>query len=226
MGDNMQFKELVHWAYDMPWDYHKLDDCFMTNLEAPVVRSGDIPFKSYYSCEWCYHGYHTIDPSRSIAEMVLERVKFNANESGGWPACDMLARLLLDLGLPWNTVTKADALGFWTMFPVGVADFMADSYMKYSQYQQRNVNVLRVINNPFFYKNKNASDGRLVEIAEDMGFRYALDRAAILPAPEVIAHEIALLNHGMRDEANVAVVSEKLSHMIGEEMVNWGLING
>ena len=38
-------------------------------------------------------------------------------------------------------------------------------------------------------------------------------------------NEIALLNHGMRDEANVAVVSEKLSHMIGEEMVNWGLIS-
>ena len=223
MGDNMQFKEIVHWAYDMPQNYHALDDCFMNNLGAPVVRSGAEPFKSYYSCEWSYHGYHMIDPSRSMAEMVLERIKFKANERGGWPACDMLGRLMVDLGLAWDTVTKADALAFWTLFPAGTADYMADSYMKYSQYQQRNVTVLRVINNPFFYKDANAPERRLVEIAEVGGFRFALDRACCIAQPSVLAKELALLNYGCNEPCKVDAVAEGLTTEIAEVLDDWGL---
>ena len=223
MGDNMQFKEIVHWAYDMPQNYHALDDCFMNNLGAPVVRSGAEPFKSYYSCEWSYHGYNIIDPSRSMAEMVLERVKFKANDRGGWPACDMLGRLMVDLGLAWDTVTKADALAFWTLFPAGTADFMADSYMKYSQYQQRNVTVLRVINNPFFYKDANAPERRLVEIAEVSGFRIALDRACYIAQPSVLAKELALLNYGCNEPCKVDVVAEGLTTEIEGVLGDWGL---
>ena len=81
-----------------------------------------------------------------------------------------------------------------------------------------------VLNNPFFHKDRNATERRLVEIAEDGGVRFALDRTKFLPAPEILAREIALLNHGFRDTKNMESVREKLSASIAETMEDWGLI--
>ena len=80
-----------------------------------------------------------------------------------------------------------------------------------------------VLNNPFFHKDRNATERRLVEIAEDGGVRFALDRTKFLPAPEILAREIALLNHGFRDTKNVDAVRERLTVSIAETMEDWGL---
>ena len=84
--------------------------------------------------------------------------------------------------------------------------------------------IVRVLNNPFFHKDRNATERRLVEIAEDCGMRFALDRAKFLPAPEILAREIALLNHGFRDTKNMDAVREKLTVSIAETMEDWDLI--
>lgn len=219
----MKFREIIHWAYDMPRDYHMIDCCFLSNLDAPVIRAGEEPHKSFYACEWSYHGYNLIDPSRSFAEMILETIRPNVNESSGWPSCDMLGTLMTDLTLKWNNPSKAEVVAFWTMFPVGTSEFLFNSYDKYRPYLNPHENVLRVINNPCFYGDTGASDGRLVEIAEYGGFVYAVDRAKLMPRPDVIAREIALLNHGLANKDKVPSVEAELSHSISETLSNWGL---
>ena len=52
------YDEIVHWGYDMPDDYREIEDCFPSNLEAPVVRFAGRPFISYYAVEWWYFGCH------------------------------------------------------------------------------------------------------------------------------------------------------------------------
>ena len=83
--------------------------------------------------------------------------------------------------------------------------------------------AVRVLNNPFFYQDPSANERRLVEIAEDNGLRFALDRTVVLPPPNVLAREIALLNHGFRGSRNVESVSERLTASIAETMEDWGL---
>lgn len=90
-------------------------------------------------------------------------------------------------------------------------------------YLEKHGEAVRVLNNPFFYQDPNANDRRLVEIAEDNGLRFALDRIDVLPRPDVLAREIALLNHGFRDSRNVEPVCEKLTASIAETMEDWGL---
>lgn len=217
-------KEFVHYGYDMPQDVGKIDDCFMSNLDDPVVRSGGETFRSYYTIEWCYHGYHTIDPSRSIARVVFEQMYLDNDSVSLWPACDRIGRLLCDLGFDWHHPSKADSVAVWTMFPYGTPEFMAKSYWKRSCYLEPHQDVLRVVNNPFFYRDKNASDGRLVEIAEENGFRYALDRSKYLASPDVIAAEIALLNYGYKLPTKRDEAQQRLATQICESMENWGLI--
>ncbi len=217
-------KELVHYGYDMPQDVSKIDDCFMSNLEDPIVRSGDEPFKSYYTIEWCYHGYHIIDPSRSIARIVIEQMDLDNDSVSLWPACDRIGRLLCDLGFVWHCPSMADSVALWTMFPYGTAEFMADSYWKKSCYLESHQNVLRVINNPFFYREKSVSNRRLVEVAAENGFRYALDRSKYLASPDVLAEEIALLNYGYKLLEKKDEAQQRLAKQIRENMENWGLI--
>lgn len=218
-------KQLVHYGYDMPQDVSKIDDCFMSNLDDPIVRSGDEPFKSYYTIEWCYHGYHTIDPSRSIARIVFEQMYLDNDSVSLWPACDRIGRLLYDLGFDWRHPSKADSVAVWTMFPCGTAKFMAESYWKWSCYLLPYQNTPRVINNPFFYREKSASEKRLVEIAEENGFRYALDRSKYLASPDVFATEIALLNYGYKLPTKRDEAQQRLAKQIHENMANWGLID-
>ena len=110
------------------------------------------------------------------------------------------------------------------MFPDGVAQALSACYMKDDRFLAKHTDVVRVLNNPFFYKDRNATERRLVELAEDGGMRFAVDRTKFLPAPEILAREIALLNHGFHDTKNVDAVRERLTVSIAETMEDWGLI--
>jgi hypothetical protein len=68
-----------------------------------------------------------------------------------------------------------------------------------------------------------ASDKRLVEVAEVSGHRYALDRACFLPLPDVIANELALLNYGYSTPERVASIVSNLVDSISEIMSVAGL---
>ena len=103
------------------------------------------------------------------------------------------------------------------------ASDLVDEILKDCSLLEKHRNTVRVLNNPFFHKDPNANERRLVEIAEDGGLRFALDRIAVLPSPDVLAREIALLNHGLRDPENVEPVRSKLSASIAETMSDWGL---
>lgn len=220
-------KEIVHDGYDMLHDVRgdvsKIDECFMSNLDAPIVRVGSEPFKSYYPIEWCYFGYHTIDPSRSFAKMMIEKMKMENDSYSHWPAADMFVGLQHDLGFDYHHLTHADLVAFWTMFPIETADFLANSFFKRSAYLKSNPETVRVLNNPYFYADPNPSERRLVEIAETNGFRFALDRAKILPSPNVLANEIILLNCGMTSPELVDIKTEALAATIAEAMDDWGL---
>ena len=221
-------KEIVHDGYDMLHDVRgdvsKIDECFMSNLDAPIVRSGAEAFKSYYPIEWCYFGFHTIDPSRSFAKMMIEKMNMENDVQSHWPAADMFVGLLHDLGFDYHHLTHADLVAFWTMFPIETAEFLADSFFKRSAYLKANPETVRVLNNPYFYVDSNPSERRLVEIAEINGFRFALDRAKILPPPNVLANEIILLNYGMTSLELVGVKAEALAATIAETMDDWRLI--
>lgn len=214
------YDEIVHWRYDMPDDYREIEDCFLSNLEAPVVRFAGRTFKSYYAVEWCYFGYHIIDPTRSLARMVARCV-----EKAGispWPQCDFLHMLMRDLGFnPFGgCVTLADRAAFWTMFPGVMYDFLADSYVSefVRFYPKPDHSVFRVINNPFFYRDAHASEKRLVVLAETDGVPFALDRTKVVPTPRLLAYEIAVLNHGLHNEGLVRSVRDSLIPVIAEAM--------
>ncbi len=221
-------KEIVHDGYDMlhyvRGDVSKIDECFMSNLEAPVVRVGSEPFKSYYPIEWYYFGYHTIDPSRSFAQMMIDQMNGENDTYSHWPAADMFEDLIVDLGFDYHHLTHADLVAFWTMFPIETADFLANSFFKRGAYLKANPETVRVLNNPRFYVDPNPSEKRLVEIADVNGFRFALDRANVLPAPEVLAREITLLNFGMSSPESVDAKTEALTKSIAETMDDWGLV--
>ena len=116
----------------------------------------------------------------------------------------------------------SDQVAFWTMFPDGVAEALAYRW-KEPGLLPKHGDAVRVLNNPFFHKDPNANERRLVEIAEDNGLRFALDRIAVLPPPETLAREIALLNHGIRDPEKVEPIQSRLAASIAETMADWGL---
>lgn len=111
------------------------------------------------------------------------------------------------------------------MFLQGLSEFLSLPCMNLTVFNNPHGNYLRVLNNPFFYKAPNAPDGRLVEIAEVAGFRFALDRACFIAAPAVLAKELALLNYACKEPQKVDAVAEGLTPMISETMSDWGLPN-
>lgn len=220
-------REIIHNGYDgkpiVPADEEQYD-CFFDNLDASIVRTGTEAFKSYYDVEWYYTCYSAIDPSRSLVETVVNGMDEGSSESNNWPASDALLYLLRDLGI-WNeNPTIADNVAFWTMFPVGTAEFLSKYYMKVNRFLNRHGDHIRVINNPLFYRDPNAPTRRLVECAEVNGFHYALDRAYVIPAPVVLAKELALLNYGYTEPVKVPTAAEELMSPIAEAMDDWGLI--
>ena len=220
-------RELIHDGYDMLHDVRgdvsRIDECFLGNLDAPIVRLGAEPFKSYYPIEWCYFGYNVIDPSRSFAQIMIDRMKMENDSQSHWPAADIFVSLIHDLGFDYHHLTRADLIAFWTMFPVETADFLAYSFFKRVLLLNSHSDAVRVINNPWFYNDPNSSERRLVEIAEVNGFRFALDRACFLASPAVLAKELALLNYGCSEPGRVSAVAEELTKSISETMSDWGL---
>ena len=220
-------REIIHTGYDgkliVPTNVGP-DDCFFDNLDAPVVRTGTEAFKSYYDVEWSYTCYSAIDPSRSLVETVVKGMDERSSESNNWPASDAIHYLLRDLGI-WNEMpTIADNVAFWTMFPVGTAEFLSLYYMNVGRFLNRHGDYIRVINNPLFYRDPNAPTRRLVEFAEVNGLHYALDRACVIPAPIVLAKELALLNYGYKEPTKVPTLTEALTASIAETMDDWGLV--
>ena len=62
-------REIIHTDEDgRPLEPTAIDDCMLDNLNAPVIRSGAEPFKSYYAVEYGFYCYSAIDPSRSFVE--------------------------------------------------------------------------------------------------------------------------------------------------------------
>lgn len=66
----------------------------------------------------------------------------------------------------------SDQVAFWTMFPDGVAEALAYRW-KEPGLLPKHGDAVRVLNNPFFHKDPNANERRLVKIAEDNGLRFA-----------------------------------------------------
>ena len=135
---------------------------------------------------------------------------------------------MTDLGFnPFGgCVTLADRAAFWTMFPGVMYDFLADSYVSefVRFYPKPDHSVFRVINNPFFYRDAQASEKRLVVLAEHEGIHYALDLIKFMPSPEALANEIAWLNHGWEKPGLVPSVRQALTKPIAEVMSDWGLL--
>ena len=206
-----------------PLNPRAIDDCMFDNLSAPVIRSGDEPFKSYYAVEWYYYCYSAIDPSRSFVDTIVKAMDEQCSAENNWPVSDAIYVLLRDIGIDCRHLTHADIVAFWTMFPKRLSAFLSLPYMRLTSFNNPHGDVVRVLNNPFFYRDANAPYGRLVEIAEVDGFRFALDRACFLASPAVLAKELALLNYGCSEPARVASVAEGLTESISETMSDWGL---
>jgi len=217
---------IIHTDYEgRPLIPADIDDCFLDNLTSPVVRSGEEAFKSYYAVEWYYYCYSAIDPSHSYVETLVKAMDERSSAENNWPASVAIYMLLRDLGFNYKHLTRPDLVAFWTMFPRGLSDFMSLPYMRLTEFNNPHGNYVRVLNNPFFYKDPNAPDGRLVEIAEVAGFRFALDRACFIAAPAVLAKELALLNYAGKEPARVNEIADGLMPVITETMSDWGLIH-
>ena len=211
-------------GYDGGNDERQYGDPEVDNRTQPMIRKGSEPFKSCYDLEWCYHVCHVIDPSRSFVIPVLNMMDWKRT-GVSWSVCDMLYVLISDMGIDGRNLSRENIVAFWTMFPGAVAEALSESVANDESLLERYGDVVRVLNNPFFYKDRNATERRLVEIAEDNGLHFALDRISVIPSPEVLAREIALLNYGAREPPDVIdAVREKLSASIAETMEDWGLI--
>lgn len=200
--------------------------CFLENLAAPVVRSGGEAFKSYYAVEYGYYGYSSIDPSRSYVETLAKAMDEHCTPGNNWPASDAIRILLGDLGFDVRHVPQADVVAFWTMFPDGLSEFLTLPYMRLTKFNRPHGDFVRVLNNPFFYRDPNAPIGRLAEIAGIGGFRFALDRACFVAAPYVVARELAQLSYACREPGKVDVVAQELMPTIAGAMSDWGVRHG
>ena len=217
-------KILTHFGYEAKTDVESIDDCRIDNTNEPVVRVGGEPFTSYYDVEWYYYVKHVIDPTRSLVKPIRALLECDRDETSLWPICDILFRLLRDLGFDPDHSTDADIVKFRTMFPAEAAEFLAKSYMKTAVYMNRREGYVRVLNNPSFHAQRNASDRLLVEIAAENGVRYALDRSKCIASPEVLATEIALLNYGYKQPTKVSEAEQRLALQIRGVMDDWGLV--
>ena len=179
------------------WD---ADDKWMDNRNEPVVRIGGEVYESHYESD-CHLETYIADPRRSFVKpLYLELDKWV--DGAGWLA-DFLACFLLDLGFDLVHPTKAMIVAFWTMFPRFLSFVEFKRWMGHSAYNNQVKEMPRVINNPFFYSDSNAAETRLLEIAQDGGFTYAIDLAKESASAETLAREIARLNHIHEGDAAV-----------------------
>lgn len=106
----------------------------------------------------------------------------------------------------------------------GTASYLEDSYLKITGLLDKYSGIVRVLNYPQFHSDRNTTEKWLVEIAEDNGIRFALDRTKALPTPDVLAREIAILNHGVKGPQKVDGIAARLEPSIAEMMDDWGLL--
>ena len=215
-------KKLLSQCDEIPDKDEPFSDCYLDNRTEAIIRRGGEPFLNRFEIEDSYYKSHIVDPSRSLVSPIVELMDWGVGDPH-WSDCDCLSVLIANMEISRLHPSREDVIAFWTMFPDGVGEALSNSYMKDCSLLEKHRNTVRVLNNPFFHKDPNANERRLVEIAEDGGLRFALDRIAVLPSPEVLAREIALLNHGLRDPENVEIVRAKLFSSIAETMADWGL---
>lgn len=219
-------RQFIHYGYDLTpaVDVRKIDDCIFDNMEEPVVRAGDEPFVSYHPIEWCYNVCSRVDPSRSLARALRIEIDRCHDRMSWWPVCDLLHELLVDMGFDFLHPSPPDLVAFHSMFPFSAAECLAESYMKNAAYLARRPAVVRVINHPFFHRDRNASDRRLVEIGEWNGLRYAVDRTNVVAEPMVLADEIMMLNDMDLDDVEVLWRRNLLWSSIREALADGGLL--
>ncbi len=219
-------KQFVHYGYDLNpgVDVQEIDDCIFDNTREPIVRAGDEPFVSYYPIEWCYNVCSRVDPSRSLVRLMQVKIDSCSEKKSWWPVCDLLRELLLDLGLDFLHPTDSDLVAFHSIFSFRAAELLSESYMRNSAYLARRPGTVRVINNPFFHKDRNASERRLVEICEWNGLRYSIDRTKPLVEPMVMADEIMLLNDKDLEDVKVLWQRNLLWSSIKSVLMDSGLM--
>lgn len=215
-----EVKVMVHCHFDEDADPHlnKIDTCFMTNWKSLKVRKGWGRFQSYYDVEYTYRGYHFIDTSRSFVRMLCAIRE--GNERTNWPGCDFVSQLVRDLTLTsyGSALSKANQMLLTTIFPIGLAEFMENSYLHRSLPERVHLNEPRVLNHPQFYQDKHRQIGNLVEIAIERGRLWALDRTKPIPTPEVLAEEIALLCYAIDKPSAIRSIQSHLVTSITTQM--------
>ena len=177
------------------------EDKWIDNRMEPIVRVGGEPFESHFEPEFGVESF-IVDPRRSLVRPVYARVDEYAE--GAWQVADFLVQLIQDLGFNTECPDKAKQVAFWTMMPFGVSRHLEKSWLHIACYNARHPEVLRVINNPFYYADSNTSESRLLEIAHDGVCSYAVDLANPCESAETLSQEIALLNHIHEGDAAVA----------------------
>ena len=209
------YNEVTEEPLDDNWWGDRQDGFIMDNRNEPVVRVGGEPFEFRYDYDYCQWAHFICDPSRSFVRQVYAARDMNMADF--WSFAQFVDNLARALGyimddFPGNAMIAS----FWTMFPFFLAlpDFKERMYCK--AYNNQVTGIVRVLNNPFFYCSSNVSDSRLVEIAQDVGFTYAVDLANPCGSAEALAREIALLNHIHEGDATVAEVYDRLLPQIAD----------
>ena len=187
------------------------EDKWIDNRTESVVRIGGEAFESHFEPEWGIESF-IVDPRRSLVRPVYARVCECAE--GAWQVADFLSQLILDLGLDTECPDKAQQVAFWTMMPFGVSRHLTKSWLHIACYNERHPEVLRVVNNPFFYADPHTSESRLLEIAHDGGCAYAVDLANPYESAETLSKEIALLNHIHEGDAAVAEAYQRIIEQV------------
>lgn len=171
------------------------DENWFDNRAQPIVRHGGEVFQVHFKPEIRMEIF-TVDPRRSMVEPLWKAVDENDNPSVA--VDDFLACFVSDIGLLPDrscTASQAAQVAFHTMLPDVVAKRLAQSWMRLSCFLPQHRDIVRVVNNPFFYADAHVSEKQLLEIAQDSGCTYAVDRSVEIPSAEMLAHEIAIVNH-------------------------------
>ena len=151
----------------------------------------------------------------------LALLKSEQDRFSKWPPCDAFCFLLLDIGFKRDDLLPSAAAAFGALFPNGTSAWFSDSYIGWPGMAQKTPGYSRVLNNPFFYRGRNAVDGKLVEIANESGSSFALDRTMFLPPPSVLAREIALITHGLSGIHAVEEAQRRLEPQIADVFDMW-----
>ena len=167
---------------------------WMDNRNEPIVRCGGDVYGSIFDPE-CSVECYVADPRRSFARQIYNVIDQYPFGSENWPLVDFLVTLLVDLGFDLERPSFGQQVAFWTMFPFGVSQHIATSYMKICGFNDNHRKVSRVVNNPFFRCDTNVPETCLLEICEHADLCFAVDMREEIPPAVEVANEIAMLCH-------------------------------